>query len=129
MSFGVVPDVARIVSQMGWRLLVTEPGTYFATSDRPVCTLDPTIDPAQWGTLGSGGLGYEKVEVTLPITGTLALLAGWKLEGTRYTRVSRVAVERMNGRTMLGAQRFIIAPKPVFPGSDRFTRLPLVPPP
>jgi L-fucose mutarotase/ribose pyranase (RbsD/FucU family) len=129
VSFGVVPKVASILSHMGWRFLMTEPGTYFATSDRPVCMLDPTIDPAQWETLGSGGLGYEKVEVTLPITGTLALLAGWNIEGRRYTRVGRATVERINGRTMVGAERLIVAPKPVFPGSDRLTRTPpLVPP-
>ena len=59
---------------------------------------------------------------------TLAFLAGRKIEGTRYTRVGRATVERINGRSMLGAKRFIIAPKPVFPGSDRLTTAPIASP-
>ena len=115
ISFSVVGDCARIIAEMGWTFLVSQPPDYFITSDYPFSMLDPTNKNQIYG----HGLAFRNVEVSLPLTNHLAFFAGWQSTGTRWLPASQQIVRQVNLRSMLSASRFLIAPKPDFPGADK----------
>jgi hypothetical protein len=114
LPFMALGECADLFRQMGLRFLVTQPPIYFATSDHPVLPKAP----GEPGGPFRHGLLDRDIEVTLPLTSTIALVAGWKLKGTGYSRASETQVGRLNARTAMAARRFIAAPKPEPPGWD-----------
>jgi hypothetical protein len=116
-----LPDLVETICRMSWSLLTTEPPHWFITSDAPCCMIDPTIPAQVRATVGNGGLASWNVELSLPLSPRVAFFAGWQGRESGYKAVSRDVVEEINLRTVNAAQRLMIAPKPVFPGSDRLT--------
>jgi hypothetical protein len=115
ISFSALTDCARVIAEMGWTFLVSQPPNYFITSDYPFSMLDPTNENQAYG----HGLAFKNVEVSLPLTRNLALFAGWQSKGTRWLPASQRIVKQVNLRSMLSASRFLVAPKPDFPGADK----------
>lgn len=111
-----IGEIGYLIAQMGWEFLVSRSGSYFITSDYPVGVVEPvSLTP-------SPGLTMRFVEITVPLSRTLALLCGWKAPGgTRWRLASENAIEQVNLRTALRA-RTVIAPTPAFPGSDRIVQ-------
>jgi hypothetical protein len=115
ISFSAVLDCARIIAEMGWTFLVSAPPDHFITSDYPFSILDPTNRNQAYG----HGLAFKHVEVSLPLTRNLAFLAVWQSKGTQWLPASERIVKQVNLRSMLSASRFLVAPKPDFPGADK----------
>lgn len=114
LSFTTVDLLARIIADKGWRFLMTQSPHYFITSDYPFGVYDPLTE----GTFYGPPLPAPTTEITMPLTRTIALLAGGKLEGISWIRAPERLVKQLNVRTAIRAS-FLIAPKPTFPGSDK----------
>jgi hypothetical protein len=56
------------------------------------------------------------VEITLPLTPRVALHATWKRRGEAWRPASGDVSCEIDARTLLGARRFALAPKPAIPG-------------
>lgn len=108
-----VKIVARLFCEMKWKLFqLKSPG--FVTSDMPIASHSPEES------LFSGGLADEEVEVTFPLSPTLALLCSYRGESD-YSVVEPTVdeVRRINRRTINGASRFlVISASKSFPASD-----------
>jgi hypothetical protein len=118
-------ELAPVLCSMEWHFLVSEPPNHFVTSDHPFYMADPSARQ----TLDGTGLLMRGVEVTMPLTRNLALLACWGAEGTKWIHVSAGDVTTTNQRSVLAAERFVAAPKPHLPlggyleaGGDRVGR-------
>jgi len=115
MTLSTVTTAAQLIADMGWTFWLSSAPDFFITSDYPFCLHNPKIPPdSPYGP----GLGQKHVEVTMPITREIAFMAGWPSQGTRWRQAPRNIVEQMNYRAAMRASRFLIAPKPTFPGSD-----------
>jgi len=125
MSFSALTDAAEMLARMGWTFIRSQSPHYFITSDAPYFMADPKIPPAMWRTMGTGGLGSPRIQVTLPVTRDVAFMAGWHGEGERRVEsASRRLVSEINYRSGLCARRFLIAPKQAFPGAERLPPAP-----
>lgn len=116
LTLASVGEIGYLIAQMGWEFLVSRSEGYFITSDYPVGVINPaalTLNP---------GLAMRSVELTLPLSRTVALLGGWNAPGsTRWKLASEDVIEQVNLRTALRA-RVVIASKPVFPGADKIVK-------
>jgi uncharacterized protein DUF4238 len=95
----VVSATAPILYDMKWGFMVREEDTDpFITSDNPVVVLNPSLPPNSfWGP----GLMQEDVEVTIPLSSDLALLASWQVQhDLMYTPIDAVLVNELNRRLM-----------------------------
>lgn len=93
--FKISVDLAPVLAKMNWLFLKAKGGrAYFLTSDCPVALSSPKAHPF-YGT----GFGTKSVEVTLPLSRDICLLATWqKMEG--YQNVTDNIVEIANQRTI-----------------------------
>lgn len=109
-----VNRIARVLLAMNWYFLDSDGENVFITSDTPCCRFHPADMPP----LVSGGLLDQRVELTLPLTSRVALLARWV--GPRNGRMQATTdeVRLLNLRTACGAGQYIAAPKVVFPGVE-----------
>lgn len=109
-----VDSPARVIASMDWDFLVTSGPNWFITSDNPCHRLDTrNLPPAL-----SGGLVDPEIELTLPLSREVALLATWKKTGARWLDATAGEVRQINLRTVARARRFVAAPKPAFPGDS-----------
>lgn len=95
----VVSATAPILYDMKWGFMVREEDTDpFLTLDNPVVVLNPSLPPTSpWGP----GLMQEDVEVTIPLSSDLALLASWQVQhDLTYTPIDAVLVNELNRRLM-----------------------------
>lgn len=115
MTLSTVTMAAQMIAEMGWTFWLSSAPDFFITSDYPFCLHNAKI-PVD--SIYGPGLGQRDVEVTFPITKEIAFMAGWLSTGTRWRQAPRNIVEQMNYRAAMRASRFLIAPKPDFPGSD-----------
>ncbi len=97
---------------MGWVFWGAEPPDYFISSNAPFHVAFPTDD----GLVQGMELHAPGVEITLPLTPGLALHATWKRRGEIWRRATEDVLLELNARTLLGARRFVLAPKPAIPG-------------
>jgi Protein of unknown function (DUF4238) len=108
-------EVTRILDQMGWVFLRTQPPNYFITSDHPFCMVNPH-SKNQWH---GHGLASADIEVSLPLSREVSFFASWKLKGIGWSNsLNSAQVSQINIRTMRSASRFLVAPKTLFPGSE-----------
>jgi hypothetical protein len=105
--------LSEIVRQMGWTFLKSEPPNFFITSDSPCCIINPADKSRQ------SGLAHQDVEISMPLSCNVAFFAGWKSDGRRWRPASEHIVKQINYRTACFASRELIAPKQVFPGSEK----------
>lgn len=115
LTLSPLKEVARIIARMKWVFAVAQPGDCFITSDSPFFMVDMKNNSQFYG----DGLCNENIEVSLPLTQTVAFFATWGGDGYQYAAAPSSFVEQINIRSRVSAQRFLIAPKPAFPGSDK----------
>jgi hypothetical protein len=97
---------------MGWVFWEAEPPDYFVSSNAPFHVAFPKED----GLVQGMELHAPGVEITLPLTPSIALHATWKRRGETWRRASTDVSCEINARTLLRAHRFVLAPKPAIPG-------------
>lgn len=118
ISLSLVDELAPYIHGMGWTFMVSERPHYFVTSDSPFCKVNPdTIPPMS----GGDGLAAQNIEVSLPLSRTVAFFAGWLSHGTRWIVVPPETVKEINRRSCLSAT-MILAPKPKLEGFDQILR-------
>ncbi len=115
MNLSGVTMTAQIIADMGWTFWLSSKPDYFVTSDFPFCLHNPKIPK---DSIYGPGLAHKHVEVTMPMSRDVAFMAGWLSQGTRWRQAPRKIVEQMNYRAAMRASRFLIAPRPTFPGAD-----------
>jgi len=114
-SSGLIEQIistSQIIFEMKWSVCgVTEEVGSFVTSDSPVVVMRPeSIKKYGKKAFGSRpGLRFKDAELTLPISSTQLLLAGWILEEDSYVSVPKEIIDAMNQRTILHSSERIIA--------------------
>ncbi len=108
-SLDVLPAarrLAEVLHRMTWVLLEARGKTRYVVSDNPVTFVDPGDPKGQRPV----DLRDRTIEVTFPLSATLALMAGWAGDGDIYRkRVTENMVREVNRRTVAGASRFVYA--------------------
>jgi hypothetical protein len=113
MSMSGAGLLGRVLPAMGWTFFVSRDAGYFITSDYPIGMADPVTKS------DSPGLAFPGIEVTFPLSRSIALMMGWKNRGTtRWKLVTEQVLAEINYRTRMRASR-LICPNPSFPGVDR----------
>lgn len=104
-------STAQIIFDMKWSFMSPDNAQSFVTCDDPVVTLRPeSIKKYGPNAFGSRpGLAYEDVELTLPLSKKLTLLAGWRLTHNSYLPIPDVMVSGINQRTILNSSHKVIA--------------------
>lgn len=106
-------EVAAMVAAMGWTFFVSRTTDYFITSDFPVGLVDPV---KQRRVVGLHPAHFPYVELTIPLSRSIALAAGWtKQDTTRFLDAPHEVIEQVNFRTAMRAT-VLYAPKLTFPG-------------
>ncbi len=109
-----IPSLAKLIVKMKFGILSPEtPESRFLTSDNPCHLINPELI-AKLGAdhpQNSAGLAQRDVELTLPLSPTKALFAGWKLikETPVPFPISAQMVERVNWRTIHHAGEYIVS--------------------
>jgi uncharacterized protein DUF4238 len=119
--FGLLPEAeARrgydelmpVLRDMGWVFWEAEPPDYFVSSNVPFHVAFPRDD----GLVQGMELFAPGIELTLPLSPRLALHATWKRRGEAWRKAGEDVLLELNARTILGARRFVLSPKPAIPG-------------
>jgi len=106
--FEGVPIVSGILRKKAWKVLMSEGGDYFCTSDFPVITILPD-KPGQAGSVTVGaGFGMPGVEIFFPLTKRSCLVLTDHARGIRRIVPGRM-VREINKFLMVGARRFLYA--------------------
>lgn len=97
---------ARVFYKMNWLFLMATDENKFLTSDNPLYYFDPTYDPkSPFGV----GLINKNIQVTIPISNRLAILAGWNFKKDNYFKANGLLVRGINKRTIISALRYVYA--------------------
>lgn len=106
-------EVSALVASMGWTFWISRADRYFVTSDFPVGVIDPVTGRHP---VGLHPKHFPYVELTIPLSRSIALAAGWASYDTvRFMEASAAVVEEINVRTAMRATT-IYAPILTFPG-------------
>jgi hypothetical protein len=104
-SLSLFPSVAELFRQMNWHLFRAPQGTYFITSDTPLCVFVPMGHGAE----GFGaGIGRESAQVTFPISPSILLLLDWR-RNQRRAAIGKNFVREANRRMAWSAERYVIS--------------------
>lgn len=104
-SFKLSERIAAELFKLNWCLCRAPTGTFFVTSDTPLCPFAPTgPDRALLG----AGFGLPNVEVTFPISPTLCLLLDQRHDKERMS-VGKQFVREANIRMAAIAERIVIS--------------------
>jgi len=109
-SLEFVMAATPLIQSLGWTFAITQPPHYFATSDYPICAMN--FRSQRIDNPGPGG----DVELTVPLSSTVALVANRRTAGTSWAHVPPTKVEEINLRSAYRAAKFVVAPKDSFPG-------------
>jgi hypothetical protein len=108
----MLPEATNIIFNMKWGFLVSEAiDEYFITSDNPCVLMNvPAIKKFGPRAIGSSpGLLQDDVDLTLPLSSKISLLAGWKLKKEVYTSVPIKFVDEINNRVAMHAHEKLIS--------------------
>ena len=101
-------NLSNVLSKMEWTYLRAPPGTYFFTSDNPVCCWPPR------GTSGiQRGIGpsHRDVEITFPLSRRVCAFGAWKrFWPEEYASVSPKQVDVVNSRMVMKSWHFVYGP-------------------
>lgn len=120
-KFGLLPEdeagrgadeLAAALRDMGWVFWEAEAEDYFVSSSGPFRVAFPDDDAhvQEMGLLAPG------IEITLPLSPRLALHATWRRRGEVWRRAREDVLLELNARTLQGARRFALSPRPAIPG-------------
>jgi hypothetical protein len=99
--------IAGLLHRMTWVLLGSHGRIRYVTSDNPVTYVDPAVHPRSPRPVG---LMNRTIEVTFPLSSSMALMAGWPGGGGIHRRrATENTVRQINRRTAAGASRFVYA--------------------
>jgi hypothetical protein len=101
-----------VLRDMGWVFWEARTPDYFVSSSAPFHVAFPGDD----GLVQGMELHACGVEITLPLSPTVALHATWKRRGETWRSASEDVSCELNARTLLRARKFVLAPKPAIPG-------------
>jgi hypothetical protein len=107
-----VDALARILGEMGWVFWTTEGRAYLVGSSTPFAAVHPGRDRIAAGF----SLADPAVEVTLPLSRTVALHGTWRRKGELWRTAGDDAHLELNGRTCQGARGFLVSPEAALPG-------------
>ena len=105
-------ELSDLVYQMKYAILTpVSDADRFVTSDNPCHLINPELIKAYgFGHMNSSpGLGQKSVELTLTLSPTKALSAGWLLQQEMYLPVDSKMVEQINWRSTRHAQDFLVS--------------------
>ncbi|MFX1532800.1 MAG: DUF4238 domain-containing protein [Promethearchaeota archaeon] len=108
----MLPEVSNIIFNMKWGFLISEnKENCFISSDDPCVLMNvPAIKKYGINTFGSSpGLLQDNVDLSLPLSSQISLLAGWKLKKEAYISVPSKMIYQINLRVMMHAREKIIA--------------------
>lgn len=108
-----VHEIARPIYQFPWTFLKVPPGAPLVTSDNPV-----TRFRTEAGFAVQGGLRAKDLEITMPLTPELTFVAGPRIEESPFMLRTHADAAHLNARVAFFAERYLISPKPGFPGAD-----------
>jgi hypothetical protein len=97
-----------LFSQMTWCFFIAPEKRFFVTGDCPVRGVVPN-----WNSPFPPGLADREIEMTFPLSRSLCAVGVWSEKSTtstEYRPVDEKIVGAINGRTIMGAQRFVYAP-------------------
>jgi|SRR3989338_10145213 len=105
-----LPHVAQLVFNMKWSIWKND-GRNFVTSDDPLVLMRPAaIKKYGPNAIGSvAGFMHKDVDLTLPLSSSRLLLAGWILEQDSYVTVDDEMARKMNYRTITRSSERVIA--------------------
>ncbi len=108
----MVIATAPIIYSMNWAYMEREAGTTpFLTSDSPAALVNPTIP---LNSFYGPGLGQNDVELSIPLSPDITLLAGWILEDDQlYHPVNQDQVDEMNRRVARQSQTLVCNEKEI----------------
>jgi hypothetical protein len=106
-------ELRPVLLEMGWVFWEAVAPAYFITSSSPFHVAFPRADESH---AAAHDLATRSVEITLPLSPRLVLHATWKRKGQLWKEAGQLALDEVNGRTMLRAARFLAAHKPAVPG-------------
>lgn len=118
LALSPVNLMAKVLADMSWTLLSAPGDSAFVTSDYPSCAVNPRLQGTPYGP----GLLQRNVELTLPISRTIAMVIAWGGKRSCYLEATPPQVREVNIRTISGASEFIVSPTRDFPGTDMLTR-------
>jgi hypothetical protein len=101
---------------MKWILLEAPADRFFVTSDNPLNIVSPEREK-QFGQNAFGAradLNHIDSEVSLPLSKTLALIAGWKFVKEAYIAANENQVDQINYRTTRSAGSWIAHERKIF---------------
>lgn len=106
---GMLPTMVTaqtsLLLQMNISILYSISKARFLTSDNPYVLFDPQSNNRHW--MYRGGMGFDTVEISLPITPRHLLLLTWR-ELPRYIDITRKQVELFNQRHWAFAHDFVV---------------------
>ena len=107
-------EIAKIIFKMQWTFLHTTEKTGFITSDSPFNMRNPKSNSPWYG----HGLTYQDIEVTIPLSKKICLLATWNKGLWPHIDVPQQVVEELNHDRIIASDKFIISSQKDFAGSQ-----------
>lgn len=106
-------EIAKIIFNMTWTFIHTTEKAWFITSDSPFNMRNPKSNSPWYG----HGLRYQDIEVTIPLSRQICLLATWKKGLWPHIDIPQLVVEELNHDRIVASDKFIISSKNDFIGS------------
>ncbi|HHT9106748.1 MAG TPA: DUF4238 domain-containing protein [Candidatus Wujingus californicus] len=107
-------EIAKIIFKMSWTFLHTTEKAWFITSDNPFSMRNPKSNSPWYG----HGLMSQDIEVTIPLSKQICLLATWEKGLWPHINVPQLVVEELNHDRIEASDKFIISPRKDFIGSQ-----------
>jgi len=107
-------EIAKIIFNMTWTFIHTTEKAWFITSDSPFNMRNPKSNSSWYG----HGLEYQDIEVTIPLSRQICLLATWKKGLWPHIDVPQLVVEELNHDRIEASDKFIVSPQNDFIGSQ-----------
>ena len=105
-----VEVLSSALGDMGWVFWEAPAPDYFVSAGAPFHAF-----AGSGGLAGGLGVHAPEAELTLPLSAAWALHATWRRTGETWRRAGEAVLLELNARTLLGAARFALAPKPAIP--------------
>src|SRR3989304_9574492 len=106
-------EIAKIIFKMNWTFLHTNEDAWFMTSDNPFSMRNSKSNSPWYGY----GLMSQDIEVAIPLSRQICLLATWKKGLWPHIDGPQLGVEDFNHDRIEASDKFIVSPQNDFIGS------------